>query len=255
METLPEVKIEEVWNHYLQYRDIISRNILIVHYLPLVKYTAIRLHARFPKSVELDDLNSAGVEGLIDAIEKFDPEIGTKFEAYAVQRIAGAILDDIRKKDWVSRLVRARAKQLQATTQKLEAIFGRYPTEEELAEELGISINQFYRFQRDANASVLLSLDGNLSESDDGYSELNFIPDPKGTNPLSEVYRRDFQEYVKKGLSRQEQIIVILYYFEQMTLREIGETLDISESRVCQMHSSIIARLRAYINIASLCPQ
>jgi len=134
METLPEVKIEEVWNHYLQYRDIISRNILIVHYLPLVKYTAIRLHARFPKSVELDDLNSAGVEGLIDAIEKFDPEIGTKFEAYAVQRIAGAILDDIRKKDWVSRLVRARAKQLQETTQKLEAIFGRYPNEEELAE-------------------------------------------------------------------------------------------------------------------------
>lgn len=102
---------------------------------------------------------------------------------------------------------------------------------------------------------MLLSLDGNLSESDDGYSELNFIPDPRGTNPLSEVYRRDFQEYVKKGLSREEQIILILYYFEQMTLREIGETLDISESRVCQMHSSIIARLRAYINIISLCPQ
>ena len=245
METLPEVKIEEVWKHYLQYRDIISRNILIVHNLTLVKYTAIRLHARFPKSVELDDLNSAGVEGLIDAIEKFDHEIGTKFEAYAVQRIAGAILDDIRKKDWVSRLVRARAKQLQEITQKLEAIFGRYPTEEELAEELGISIDHFYRFQRDANASVLLSLDGNLSESNDGYSELNFIPDPKGTNPLTEVYRRDFQGYVKKGLSREEQIIVILYYFEQMTLREIGQTLDISESRVCQMHSSILARLRA----------
>lgn len=254
MKTLPKVNIEEVWNHYFQHRDIVSRNILVVHYLPLVKYTAIRLHARFPKSVELDDINSAGVEGLIDAIEKFDPEQNVRFETYGVRRIAGAILDDMRRKDWVSRLVRTRTKQLQEITQKLEAIFGRYPTEEELADELGISIDQFYRFQRDANASVLLSLDGNLSESSEGFSELNVIPDPKGLNPLSEVYRRDFQEYVKKGLSREEQIILILYYFEQMTLREIGETLDLSESRVCQMHSSIIARLRAYVSISSLCP-
>lgn len=252
METLPKVNIEEVWNHYFQYRDIESRNILVIHYLPLVKYTAIRLHARFPKCVELDDLYSAGIEGLIDAIEKFNPKANARFETYSVQRIAGSIRDDIRKKDWVSRLVRARAKQLQGATQKLEVLLGRYPTEEELVDELGIKKDQFYCFQRDANASVLISLNANWSVSGEDLTELDIVSDPKSLNPFSEVYKRDFQEYVKKGLSREEQMILILYYFEEMTMKEIGATLGISESRVSQLHLSIITRLREQVKMAKL---
>jgi RNA polymerase sigma factor for flagellar operon FliA len=252
METQPKVNIEEVWNHYFKHRDIESRNILLVHYLPLVKYTAIRLHARFPKCVELDDLYSAGIEGLIDAIEKFNPKANAMFETYSVQRIAGSIRDDIRKKDWVSRLVRTRAKKLQEATQRLEAIWGRYPTEEELADELGINRDQFYCFQRDANASVLISLDANLSVSGEDFTTLDIISDPKGLNSFSEVHKRDFQEYVKKGLSREEQIILLLYYFEEMTMKEIGATLGISESRVSQLHLSIITRLREQVKMAKL---
>ena len=149
METLTEVNIEQVWNHFFQHRDTASRNILLEHYLPQVKYTAARLHSRFPQSVELDDLYSEGILGLVDAINKFDPTRNVRFETYCVQRIKGTIFDDIRKNDRVPRQVRKRAKQLQEVTQRLEAIFGRSPSDEDLADELEMKMEDFYYFQRD----------------------------------------------------------------------------------------------------------
>jgi RNA polymerase sigma factor for flagellar operon FliA len=253
METLTEVNIEQVWNHFFQHHDTASRNTLLEYYLPQVKYTATRLRSQFPQYVELDDLYSVGIFGLVDAINKFDPTRNVRFETYCVQRIKGTIYDDIRKNDRVPRLVRQRAKQLQEVTQRLETIFGRSPSDEELADELEMNMEDFYYFQRDANASSLISLNTNFSNSDgdEEFGELNIISDQKSKDPFIVAQKKDLKEFVGKGFSKQERLIVILYYFEQMTMREIGDTLGISESRVCQLHSSIIARLKSRLNLRS----
>lgn len=257
MGTLLKIDIKKVWEHFFQHRDIKSRNVLLEHYLHLVKYTAERLHLRFPKFVELEDLQSAGIFGLISALKNFNPKENIKFETYAVLRIQGAIRDYIRKTDWVPRLVRSRAQQLHMTTHKLEILLGRIPTDTELADELGMDMDQFYHFQRDANAIFLVSLNTHSSDSDgdEEFTELYVLSDPKSRNPFSEVYKQDFQDYIKKGLSRQDQLIIILYYFEQMTMKEIGNALGLSESRVCQLHSSIIAKLKGHANLSTLCLQ
>jgi len=253
MKTLTEVDIEQVWNHFFQHHDTPSRNTLLEYYLPQVKYTAARLHSRFPKSVDLDDLYSVGILGLVDAINKFDSARNVKFETYCVRRIKGAIFDDIRKNDRVPRLVRTRAKQLQKVTHRLESIFGRSPSDEELADELKMSMEDFYRFQRDANASSLISLNTNFSNSDgdEEFGELDIISNHKSQDPFHEILKKDLKESVTKGFSRQEKLIIILYHFEEMTMHEIGDTLGISESRVCQLHSSIIARLRSHLKARS----
>lgn len=253
MKALKEINVKLVWDHYLKHQDITSRNALLEHYLPSVKYTAERIHPRFPKSVELEDLYSSGILGLIDAIGKFNPARHVRFETYCVLRIQGAIIDDIRKNDRVPRLVRARAQQLQRVTQKLESIFGRCPTDDELASDLGMDMEQFYNFQRDANASSLISLNTSVSGTDgDGeFGEIDIIANHKSQDPFIEIQKRDIKEFVTKGFSRQEKLIVILYYFEEMTMKEIGDTLGISESRVSQMHTSVIARLRSQLKMRS----
>ncbi|MEN6307254.1 MAG: FliA/WhiG family RNA polymerase sigma factor [Anaerohalosphaeraceae bacterium] len=257
MGTLLKIDIKKVWHHFFQHRDIQSRNVLLEHYLHLVKYTAERLHVRFPRFVELEDLQSAGIFGLMSALKNFNPKENIKFETYAVLRIQGAIRDYIRKIDWVPRLVRARAQQLHNATQKLEILLGRLPADTELADELGMDMDRFYHFQRDAIATSLVSLNTSSSDSDgdDEFTELYVISDPKCQNPFLEVYRQDFQDFIKKGLSRQDQFIIILYYFEQMTMKEIGDALGLSESRVCQLHSSIIAKLKGQLHQSSLCLQ
>ena len=163
------------------------------------------------------------------------------------------IFDDIRKNDRVPRLVRQRAKQLQEVTHRLEAIFGRSPSDEELADELEMNMGDFYHFQRDANASSLISLNTNFSNSDgdEEFGELNIIPDKKSQDPFLEIQRKDLKEYLIRGFSRQEQLIFTLYHLEEMTMREIGDSLGISESRVSQLHTSIIARLRSHLKIRS----
>ena len=254
METLTEVNIEQVWSHFIEHHDTASRNILLEYYLPQVKYTATRLLSQFPKSVELDDLYSVGILGLVDAINKFDPTRNVRFETYCVLRIKGTIFDDIRKNDRVPRLVRQRAKQLQEVTHRLEAIFGRSPSDEELADELKMNMEDFYHFQRDANASSLISLNTNFSNSDgdEEFGELNIISDQKSKDPFIVAQKKDLKEFVGKGFSREEKLIICLYYYEEMTMREIGDSLGISESRISQVHSSIIRRLQAKLDEASL---
>jgi RNA polymerase sigma factor for flagellar operon FliA len=222
------------------------RNRLVEIYLPLVKYNGERIWARLPEGVELDDLISAGVFGLMDAIDAFDLSRGVKFETYCVPRIRGAMLDELRTMDWVPRLVRSKASKLNEAMKTLEARLGRQPTENELAEELGISIQELEKMMLDASAVNLVSLNKKWYETDSykDVREIDILEDKKGEDPTKRIQKADLMRLVTKGLNRNERLIIILYYYEELTMKEIGATLDLSESRVSQMHSSIVQRLQ-----------
>ena len=250
MKTDQQVDIEQAWEQLHRTHKDESRNILMEHYMYLVKYAAERLYSKLPDKVELDDLISAGIFGLMDAIDAYDPGRGVKFETYCSPRIKGSILDELRSMDWVPRLVRARAHQLARVMQSLETHLGRKPTEKEAAEGLDMDMEEFSRLQRDANAVTVVSLDTRYSDgdSDKDVREIDVIKDGKSQDPLTEAQKRDLKSLLTKGFTRAEQLIVVLYYYEEMTMKEIGATLDLSESRVSQMHSSIIQRLKAQMN-------
>ena len=242
--------IEQVWEKFHETHDDRYRNLLMEHYRDIVRYSAERLHAKLPDKVELDDLISAGIFGLMDAIDAFDPERGVKFETYCSARIKGSILDELRSMDWVPRLVRARAHRLSRATHSLETHLGRKPTEEEIAEEMGLDMVEFVRLQRDANAVTQVSLNTKYSDGDGDKDvrEIDVIKDERSEDPVIEAQKRDLKNLLTKGLTRAERLIIVLYYYEEMTMKEIGATLDLSESRVSQMHSSIVDRLKAQMH-------
>lgn len=250
MKTQQQLTIDQVWEQFHKTHEDCYRNLLMEHYRDLVKYCAERLHSKLPDKVELDDLVSAGIFGLMDAIEAFDPNRGVKFETYCAPRIRGSILDELRSMDWVPRLVRARAHQLAKATHSLEIHLGRKPDEQEIAEELEMDREEFSRLLRDANAASLVSLNTKCGddESEKDVREIDVIKDQKSQDPVLEAQKRDLKNLLTKGLTRAERLIVVLYYYEEMTMKEIGATLDLSESRVSQMHSSIVARLKAQMN-------
>jgi RNA polymerase sigma factor for flagellar operon FliA len=250
MKTVKHPNIGEVWTEFHKKHSEKCRNLLMEHYLPIVKYTAERIYSKLPDKVELDDLISAGIFGMMDAIEAFDPGRNVKFETYCSPRIRGAILDELRSMDWVPRLVRTRAHQIERATRTLEAHFGRAPTEDETAAELGVDLEEYRRMQRDASATGILSLSNNYSdgESEKDIRESDIIRNDKSKDPLTEAQKRDLKDLLTRGLSRAERLIIVLYYYEEMTMKEIGATLDLSESRVSQMHSSIMARLKAQMD-------
>jgi RNA polymerase sigma factor for flagellar operon FliA len=243
----PRKDIKEVWLAYKKDPSEKLRNILMENFLHLVRYNAERIHVKLPDEVELDDLMSAGIFGLMDAIDAYDLDRGVKFETYCAPRIRGAILDELRSMDWVPRLVRSRAHKLESATKQLEVELGRCPTNEEIARRLKIPMNEFEKIAKDASAVGVVSLSRKWFETDSNkdVSEIDVLEDKKGANPVREIQRKDLKELITKGLSRAERLIIILYYFEEMTMKEIGATLDLSESRVSQMHSSILARLKA----------
>jgi len=226
------------------------RNRLVENYLPLVRYNGERIWSRLPEGVELDDLISAGVFGLMDAIEAFDLSRGVKFETYCVPRIRGAMLDELRTMDWVPRLVRSKASKLNEAMKTLEAKLGRQPTETELAEHLEISVPELEKMITEANAVNLISLNKKWYETDSykDVREIDILEDKKGEDPTRRIQKNDLMRLVTKGLNRNERLIIILYYYEELTMKEIGATLDLSESRVSQMHSSIVQRLQSQLN-------
>jgi len=242
-------EIKDVWIEYKKNQTQALRNVLMENYLHLVRYNAERIHAKLPDEVELDDLMSAGIFGLMDAIAAFDLERGVKFETYCAPRIRGAILDELRSMDWVPRLVRSRAHKLDGATKQLEVELGRAPTNDEVAKRLRISMNEFEKMAKDASAVTTVSLSRKWFETDSNKDvrEIDVLEDKRGADPVREIQRKDLKELITKGLSRAERLIIILYYFEEMTMKEIGATLDLSESRVSQMHSSILMRLKAQI--------
>jgi RNA polymerase sigma factor FliA len=244
----PAIKdIKQVWIDYKKNKTEQLRNTLMENYLHLVRYNAERIHVKLPDEVELDDLMSAGIFGLMDAINAFDLERGVKFETYCAPRIRGAILDELRSMDWVPRLVRSRAHKLDGATKQLEVELGRAPTQEEVARRLKVPMAEFEKMAKDASAVGLVSLSRKWFETDSNKDvrEIDVLEDKRGADPVREIQRKDLKELITKGLSRAERLIIILYYFEEMTMKEIGATLDLSESRVSQMHSSILARLKA----------
>ncbi len=240
-------EIQQVWEEYKKNpADKSLRNRLMERYFPLVKYNGERIWQRLPDGVELDDLVSAGVFGLMDAIDAFDLTRGVKFETYCVPRIRGAMLDELRTMDWVPRLVRSKASKLSEATKRLEAKFGRQPTVEELAEQMELSVKELEKMMSDANAVGLISLNKKWYETDSykDVREIDVLEDKRGEDPTRRIQKNDLMRLVTKGLNRSERLIIILYYYEELTMKEIGATLDLSESRVSQMHTSIVARLQ-----------
>lgn len=239
--------LAEVWKDFkADLTDQRLRNILIERYFPLVKYNAERVWQKLPEGVDLNDLISAGVFGLMDAIEAFDMERGVKFETYCVPRIRGAMLDELRTMDWVPRLVRSKKSKLDAATKRVEARVGRPPTDAEIAAEMELSPEEFEKMKSDASAVNLVSLNKKWYETDSykDVREVDIVEDSKGEDPTGGIQKRDVMKLVTKGLNRNERLIIILYYYEELTMKEIGSTLGLSESRVSQMHSSIVARLK-----------
>ena len=226
------------------------RNRLMEKYLPLVRYNAERVWAKLPEGVDLNDLMSAGVFGLMDAIEAFDMERGVKFETYCVPRIRGAMLDELRTMDWVPRLVRSKASKLEAARKAVVAKTGQPPTDTELANEMGLSVQEFEKHKNEASAIGLVSLNKKWYETDSykDVREVDVLQDAKGEDPTTGIQRLDVMKVVTKGLNRNERLIIILYYYEELTMKEIGSTLGLSESRVSQMHSSIVNRLQEQLN-------
>jgi len=245
--TVAPEDVEQLWIEFKKDGDNQElRNRLVEIYLPLVKYNGERIWARLPEGVELDDLISAGVFGLMDAIDAFDLSRGVKFETYCVPRIRGAMLDELRTMDWVPRLVRSKASKLNEAMKSLEARLGRTPNEAELSQAMGISVAELEKMMLDANAVNLISLNKKWYETDSykDVREIDILEDKKGEAPTRRIQKADLMRLVTKGLNRNERLIIILYYYEELTMKEIGATLDLSESRVSQMHSSIVDRLK-----------
>jgi len=244
---LAERPIDQVWRQYRAEPTEEIRNFLIARHLDLVAYAAERLHKRLPSEVEVNDLKSAGAFGLMDAVESFDPDRGVKFETFCTQRIRGAMFDELRSMDWVPRLVRSRTAKVEKVRKSIEMETGARPTEDEVATRLNVSGDEFEKLQKDSRPISMVSLTRKCFETDSSKDvrEIDVVEDGRQENPLQAVQKQDLQALITKGLSRAERLIVILYYYEEMTMKEIGSTLDLSESRVSQMHSSILARLKA----------
>jgi RNA polymerase sigma factor FliA len=251
METgVKEVELRDLWRRYKVEGDASARERLVVAYSPLVKFVAGRLGAGLPSHVEDADLISYGLMGLIGAIERFDLERGIKFETFAMTRIRGAIIDELRSLDWVPRSVRARAREIEAAQSKLEHALQRAPTEEELAAKLGMTPEELRNSLLEIANSSVYALDELWTISDssgDSVSLLDTISDPRADDPQESLATSEIKDRLTEGISslpEREQLVIALYYYESLTLREIGEVLGVTESRVSQLHTKAVMRLK-----------
>lgn len=245
-------KLTDLWLRYKAKGDEAARNLLLEHYLPIVRYAATRLGAKLPEEVDVDDLVSAGIFGLMDALKAYDLSREVRFEIYCAPRIRGAILDELRSMDWVPLLVRSRQHKLHEARQEITLKLGRPATDKELAQEFRISMKELKKLKRDAEAVGLISLNQKwfeVRESDEfelaaEKEEAEELEDKKTDSPSETVNKREFVELVTRGLSRTERIVIMLYYFEDMTTRDIAEMLGLSESRISHIHTSVLNRLQ-----------
>jgi RNA polymerase sigma factor FliA len=248
-------EVEALWARYKDRGEQEVRDQLILHYSPLVKYVAGRVAVGLPQNVEQSDLVSYGIFGLIDAIEKFDPGRGFKFETYAIARIKGAILDELRSIDWVPRSIRAKAREIERAISKLESQLHRSPTDEELAAEMGMEERQLQQVLSKISFVGLVALDEMLSvggERGESMTLGDTIADgAEGPLALYEVeeMRHMLAQAINK-MPEREKIVLTLYYYEGLTLAEIGQVLGVTESRVCQIHTKSILQLRSRLTAA-----
>lgn len=239
----------ELWDRFHSARDDASRNDLVLWYLPIVRYQAVRVSQKLPTSVEVDDLVSAGCFGLIEAINGFDPARRVRFETYCVPRIRGAMLDDLRRLDWVPRLVRTTASKIEAARRKCEINLKRPATETDIAAFLGVSAIEFERLQNTSAPIRVYSLDRVIAKQVNDNQDALFTSKERvaavlDSSATDKCQKRDLLKIVTKGMSRHDRLIIILYYYEQLTMKEIGLTLGLSESRISQKHTEIVKRLR-----------
>jgi RNA polymerase sigma factor for flagellar operon FliA len=239
-----ELDLEDCWQRWFDRRDPIARDRIIVHYSPLVKFVAGRVGAGLPNSVDAGDLVSAGVFGLIDAVERFDPARGVKFETFAVPRIRGAVFDGLRSLDWVPRSVRSRAREVEGAFQDLEGRLGRAPTDDELATHLKLSAAEFQKWLAAIASTTVGPLDRALVAGAEPRALTGDVPD----SPAMVVEEGEVKRLVRVELRRlpeREKLVLSLYYDEGLTLAEIGSILGVTESRVSQIHTKAVLHLRA----------
>ena len=249
---------QHLWRQYRSQRDQHLRDRLILTYAPLVKYVAGRLGSGLPAHVDEGDLVSYGLLGLISAIERYDPDRDVKFETYAIARIKGSIIDELRQMDWVPRSVRARARDIERAISELEAKLGRAPSEEEIAKKLDVSQEDLQDSLLEISRTSIAALDELWTVSGSGGDQvalIDTIEDTQGPQPQLALAQTEMREALGDAISRlpeREKLVVTLYYYEELTLREIGEVLGVTESRVSQLHTKAILRLKARLGGGSL---
>jgi len=248
MQSVAERKVERVWSRYRLTQAVVLRNFLIENFLPLVEKQAQRLKAKLPALVQVEDLVSVGVLGLMDSLETFDPSKNVKFSTYSATRIWGAMVDELRSGDWVPRLVRTQAKKLDHARAQLRQELGREAEEEEIRNRLQLTPAQFERYVAGSRPVQQVPMSVAVEENDsESYSPMQ-LADERTPDPSRWSQHHAVREMVTRGLSRAERLVILLYYYENLTLNEIGDALDLSESRISQMHKSILRRLKARSN-------
>ena len=252
METnVKAIELKDLWRRYKEDGDQRARERLVLAYAPLVKYVAGRMSSGLPAHVEEADLISYGLLGLISAIERFDPGRDIRFETFAITRVKGSIIDELRSLDWVPRSVRAKAREIERANAKLEHQLHRAPTDREMAEALGVSTEEFQESLVKISNSSVVALDELWTVSDssgDTVSLLDTIQDPDAVDPSREMDLTDMKDRLAEAIARlpeREKLVVALYYYENLTLREIGEVLGVTESRVSQLHTKAVLRLKS----------
>ena len=243
--------LEELWKEFKATGDGDVREKLILHYAPLVKYVAGRVGVGLPPNIEQADLVSYGIFGLIDAIEKFDVNRAIKFETYAISRIKGAIIDELRSIDWIPRSIRSKAREVERAYAALEARLHRTPTEPEVAAELGIKLDELHAIFGQVSFVNVVALDELLNvngEKGDKVSLVDTLEDTKAEDPVRVFESQETKHLLARAINmlpEREKIVVTLYYYEGLTLAEIGQVLGVTESRICQMHTKAVLQLRA----------
>lgn len=242
---LSDEVVDQLWRDFSKTHSQQIRDSLIEHYMVLVYSTAERMANRLPDHVNVNDLIGWGTLGLIDAINRFEHDRGIKFSTYCCSRISGQILDELRRLDWIPRLVRVRVHQLDRAREDLACRLGRLPDDDELATELGMNMDEYDEFLQDTRVRNVVSLSRKWDDDDDNeLGQIDMLPDVTATNPLLELQRAEIKEVAIKGLNDKQKQVLVMYYFENLSLKEIGQVLDLSESRVCQIHAQVLDFLR-----------
>jgi len=259
MKSESRTEVSALWARYKDNDDPAARDELILNFSPLVKYVAGRLASSLPQTVDTADLISYGIFGLIDAIEKYDLSRAIKFETYAIARIKGAIIDELRAMDWVPRSVRSRAREIETAYIELENLLKRVPSDQEVAERMGITVKEFQDILAKLSYTSVVSFEELWvgGDREDGQSAIGTIRDDTADDPVAVFESAEIKEILAQAIERlpeREKTVIALYYYEGLTLKEIGQVLGVTESRVSQLHTKAVLRLRAKLRAAQTLP-
>jgi RNA polymerase sigma factor for flagellar operon FliA len=249
--------VDELWTEFKSTGSARARDELIVHYAPLVKYVAARVAIGLPNNVDQEDLASAGILGLMEAVNKFEPDRGFKFESYAAARIRGAIIDDLRSLDWVPRSVRSQARKVEEALSKLQDKLGRTPTDEEVAEEMEVTVRKLRSIYAKVSTILFVSLDRLMSVGDKGDSGMSLVDtlvDTKAEDPLASVEEKEMKQFLVKAIAslpERERTAITLYYYEGLSLAEISQVVGVSQARISQMNAKSVMTFRSLLNKGS----